>query len=280
MSNQPLIIERILDAPLEKVWKALTDKTQMKEWYFQLDEFKAEPGFEFKFDVEHEGNHWIHHCKVQEVLPYEKLSYTWKYEGYPGESLVSWELMPEGDQTRVKIVHTGLETFPQNIPSLAKTSFEAGWTSILGTSLREYVETAHIINVFEIKAPASQVWKLFTNDDEIKKWAGAFGEGTYSESNWSLGSDVAWKTAAGETGARGKVVELEENSKLKISFFDDTEPKPGEELGTYFESYLLTEKNGITTVTADSGPLQLTYVNKHKPLWEKAIKKIKELLEK
>ena len=53
---EAIIMERTLDAPVAKVWKALTDVDQIREWYFDLKEFKPEIGFEFEFVVEHEGN--------------------------------------------------------------------------------------------------------------------------------------------------------------------------------------------------------------------------------
>ncbi|WP_316812363.1 SRPBCC domain-containing protein [Pedobacter heparinus] len=49
METKPLIVERSYNAPIEKVWKAITDRDQMKEWYFELKEFKAEKGFKFQF---------------------------------------------------------------------------------------------------------------------------------------------------------------------------------------------------------------------------------------
>ena len=42
---EAIIMERILDAPVQKVWKALTDVNQMREWYFDLKQFKPEIGF-------------------------------------------------------------------------------------------------------------------------------------------------------------------------------------------------------------------------------------------
>ena len=47
--DQPIIVERTYNAPIEKVWNAITNKDEMKKWYFDLAEFKAEPGFEFQF---------------------------------------------------------------------------------------------------------------------------------------------------------------------------------------------------------------------------------------
>jgi uncharacterized protein YndB with AHSA1/START domain len=134
-----VVVERTLNAPVAKVWKALTDVDQMREWYFDLKAFKPEVGFEFEFVVEHEGNSYHHLCRVTEVIPQKKIAYTWRYKGEAGDSLVSIELSPEGDKTRLKLTHTGIETFPKT-PAYARKNFEAGWTSIIGTELKEFVE--------------------------------------------------------------------------------------------------------------------------------------------
>ena len=49
MNSEPFVIERIYNAPVAKVWKAITDRDEMKEWYFDLEEFRPEVGFEFGF---------------------------------------------------------------------------------------------------------------------------------------------------------------------------------------------------------------------------------------
>jgi uncharacterized protein YndB with AHSA1/START domain len=73
----PLVIERTFNAPIARVWKALTNKEEMNRWYFDLEEFKAEAGFEFRFTVEHEGFTYAHHCKILKVIPGRKLAHTW-----------------------------------------------------------------------------------------------------------------------------------------------------------------------------------------------------------
>jgi len=136
---EPIVINRIFNAPVARVWKALTSADQMREWYFDLKEFKAEVGFEFDFVVEHEGNKYHHLCRVTEVIPEEKIAYTWRYKGEPGDSLVTFELAPEGDNTRLKLTHTGIETFPRT-PAYARKNFENGWNAILDSELRQYLE--------------------------------------------------------------------------------------------------------------------------------------------
>ena len=76
---EPLVIERTFDAPVALVWRALTQVEDMRRWYFDLKEFKAEVGFEFQFVVEHNGLTYHHLCKVVEVIPQKKIVYTWRY---------------------------------------------------------------------------------------------------------------------------------------------------------------------------------------------------------
>jgi uncharacterized protein YndB with AHSA1/START domain len=135
-----VIVERILNAPVARVWEALTDVEQMREWYFDLKAFKPEVGFEFEFVVEHEGNSYHHLCRVTDVVPQKKIAYTWRYKGEPGDSLVTIALSPDGAKTRLKLTHTGLETFPKT-PAYARKNFEQGWIAIIGTELKQFVES-------------------------------------------------------------------------------------------------------------------------------------------
>ena len=136
---EAVVVERTLNAPIARVWKALTDANQMRQWYFDLREFKPQVGFEFEFVVEHEGNRYHHLCQVTDVVPQKKIAYSWRYKGEPGDSLVTFELFGEENKTRVKVTHTGIETFPKT-PAYARKNFENGWTTIIGTELKQFVE--------------------------------------------------------------------------------------------------------------------------------------------
>ena len=131
--DEPLVVERTFDAPVSLVWKALTDKGDIKQLSFDLRDFAAVVGFEFQFDVEHEGFRYSHRCKVTEAIPHERLAYTWRYEGHVGDSLVTFDLFAEGKKTRLRLTHEGLETFPK-LPAFARKNFEQGWTEIVGRS--------------------------------------------------------------------------------------------------------------------------------------------------
>ncbi|NRF41159.1 SRPBCC domain-containing protein [Pedobacter foliorum] len=141
MKTEPIVIERILNASINSVWQALTDNQKMKQWYFDIEEFEPEVGFEFKFYGGSEEKKYLHICKVTEVVPYHKLIYSWHYDSQPGMSYVTFELSEEGEKTRLKLTHEGLESFPADRDSaFAKDNFTEGWNMIIGTLLKEYLE--------------------------------------------------------------------------------------------------------------------------------------------
>ena len=136
----PFVIERTYDASVETVWKAITDKDDMKQWYFDLKEFRPEVGFEFQFYGGTDQRQYLHVCKIVEAVNFKRLKHSWRYDGYEGNSYVTFELFAEGDRTRLILTHEGLETFPASNPDFAEGNFVEGWTSIVGSALKGYVE--------------------------------------------------------------------------------------------------------------------------------------------
>ena len=140
MKKQIVIVERIFDTDKESVWRAITEKELMKQWYFNLAEFKTEPGFKFEFmGGPEDGTQYKHLCEITEVIPGEKLTYSWRYEGYEGITFVTFELFAENKKTHLKLTHTGFETFPA-IPDFSIQNFEAGWDHIINVSLKDFLE--------------------------------------------------------------------------------------------------------------------------------------------
>jgi uncharacterized protein YndB with AHSA1/START domain len=143
MENKPIVVERLFHVPVNKVWKAITDKDEMKKWYFDLKEFKAEKGFTFQFTGgPPDGIQYIHVCEITEVIPEKKLTYSWRYEGYAGLSFVTFDLSDQGGDTLLRLSHDKTESFPKENKDLARTNFEMGWDGIINSSLKEYLEVA------------------------------------------------------------------------------------------------------------------------------------------
>lgn len=143
MENPVIIVERTFKAPVSVVWKALTDKDEMKKWYFDLKEFKAEIGFTFQFvGGPPDGIQYTHVCEVTEVVAEKKLTYSWRYEGYEGISFVTFELRAAGNETTLTLTHTGIASFPKH-PDFALGNFNEGWNHIVNVSLKGYLEESN-----------------------------------------------------------------------------------------------------------------------------------------
>lgn len=60
-NKNPFEIERLLHAPIEKVWSAISSKDEMDNWYFKIDSFKPVVGFTFQFSgTGRKGETYIH----------------------------------------------------------------------------------------------------------------------------------------------------------------------------------------------------------------------------
>lgn len=173
----PLVITQTFIAPTDKVWKALTDLAQMKQWYFDsIESFKPELGFQTQFNVQCGEKNYLHQWIVTEVAPMKKLSYVWKYPDYTGESCVTFELFAENQRTKLRLTHHGLASFPRDNPDFARESIMEGWSFLIGKRLGEYLQPPAVSSVrpFIITrtfdAPRDLVWKAWTDREHLQWW--------------------------------------------------------------------------------------------------------------
>ena len=97
----------------EVVWEYLTKADLMKQWLMAND-FQPVVGHAFQFrtkpmpQLNLDG---IFNCKVLEVVPFKKLSYSWKGGPEPGkvtlDTVVVWKLEPKRNGTELSLVHSG-----------------------------------------------------------------------------------------------------------------------------------------------------------------------------
>lgn len=279
MDKKIVVIERTYEAPIEKVWEAITNKDQMKQWYFDVADFKPEVGFEFQFYGGTEDNRYLHKCTVVEVEPITKISYTWSYDGYTGQSLVTFELFREdGNKTRLKLTHSGLDTFPKNNPDLASGNFNEGWKSILGDSLRNFVETDSFSQSIRIRASLEDIWDIVLHPDN--QWGLAFGGGALVETDWKEGSPVIWRDTENNIGANGIVEGHQPREYLQLHYYDEVAPNPGDRLGDYYEKIRLVREGDACVLSIDIGKIAKSDITSHKEMWKEAMNVIKQLAEK
>jgi uncharacterized protein YndB with AHSA1/START domain len=176
VKTEPFIIERILDAPAALVWRALTTPEDMSRWYFDMQNFRPEVGCDFRFVVEHKGKVHDHRARITELAPQKKIAYTWRYEGREGLSLVTFELFSRGRKMRLRLTHAGLESFGK-APEMARKNFVGGWTWLIGTEIKDFVENfdREIFITRTVNAPRELVWEAMTNPRHVVNWWGPRG---------------------------------------------------------------------------------------------------------
>jgi len=99
----------------EVVWEYLTKPDLIAQWLMQND-FKPEVGHKFQFGTKPKiklGFDGRVYCEVLEVVPFKRLSYSWR--GEPGngqvslDSVVVWTLTPKNNGTEVVLEHKGFK---------------------------------------------------------------------------------------------------------------------------------------------------------------------------
>jgi glutathione S-transferase len=129
-----LKLERTLDAPVERVWSALTDAGSVARWYGPSDDFRIEVrewecrvGGEYRVAMHHKDGP-VHTCYgvFRTIDAPRRIAYTWAWEGAPPmDTLVTFDLAAEGGKTRLSFAHVG---FPDEG---AKEQHRMGWTGSL-----------------------------------------------------------------------------------------------------------------------------------------------------
>jgi uncharacterized protein YndB with AHSA1/START domain len=135
----PFVIERVFDAPVSRVWKALTVREYIGEWFMAIDGFEPEEGYEFTLVAECYGKRYIHLCRVTEIIDQRKLRYSFRFENTQGVTYVTWELFPEGKKTRLRLTHEGLELIAHAGPEYQRQNFVEGWTEFFDERLKGFL---------------------------------------------------------------------------------------------------------------------------------------------
>lgn len=139
--SQPIIVEQKINAPVYKVWRALTDKTEMQIWYFDIFDFELQTGKIFNFYEPGEEKKYHHQGEILEIVPNEKLKYSWAYPEFSDKkTTVTWELKPDENGTLVKLIHEDIDHFNDLGDHFSQESFTEGWNGILRESLKPYLE--------------------------------------------------------------------------------------------------------------------------------------------
>jgi uncharacterized protein YndB with AHSA1/START domain len=106
------------------VWKALTDSALHARWWAPGD-VKAVLGHKFELDM---GQWGKQACEVIAVENERLLRY--KFATGKLDTILTWQLIPEGDGTRLKLTHEGFD-LDSPMGKMAYEGMKPGWPSVL-----------------------------------------------------------------------------------------------------------------------------------------------------
>lgn len=111
--DREIRIERVFDAPVERVWEAFTDPELLAQWWGRgnklvIERMEVERGGHWRF-VEH-GSDGVHgfEGRYREVAPRERLVQTFEWDGMPGYVAVDTAEFEDLGDGRTKVVTTSL----------------------------------------------------------------------------------------------------------------------------------------------------------------------------
>src|SRR5436309_2780444 len=112
--SKDIVVEDVFPHAPETIWKTLTTGELIGRWLMAPTGFEAVEGRRFTFQTKPAGL-WdgVIHCQVLEVIPKERLVYSWKgghaeNAGYgaPLDTVVTWTLTRTANGTRLRLVHS------------------------------------------------------------------------------------------------------------------------------------------------------------------------------
>ena len=119
--------------PPKDVWDYLTKPELLSQWLME-NNFKPIVGHKFQFKTKPKikfGFDGIVYCEVLELIPFKKLSYSWKggsgAEKIKLDSIVTWTLIDKNNGTELILEHSGFKGVKNY---LAYIIMNNGWAKI------------------------------------------------------------------------------------------------------------------------------------------------------
>jgi uncharacterized protein YndB with AHSA1/START domain len=116
-------ITKHIDAPVDRVFRALTDADELARWWTSTAESDPRTGGEYalRFEFDDESRNHIYAGCYEDVTLNERVRYPWN--GRFGETTVEFVLKPSGAGTELTLNHSGWSEDAEE----ARQLHEQGW---------------------------------------------------------------------------------------------------------------------------------------------------------
>ena len=130
-SDREIRVERIFNAPRDRVWKAMNDPALIAQWWGRGNKLvveKHEParGGRWRY-VEH-SDHGVHgfEGRYREVVPPERVVRTFEWDGMPGHVIVETATLEDLGDGRTKLVSISLFHTTMERDGMMSSGMEGG----------------------------------------------------------------------------------------------------------------------------------------------------------
>ena len=130
-TDREIRIERIFNAPRDRVWKAFTDPAMVAQWWGRgnklvIERMEVERGGHWRY-VEH-GPDGVHgfEGRYREVKPPERLVLTFEWDGMPGYVAVETATFEDLGDGRTRLVNTSLFHTTAERDGMLRSGMEQG----------------------------------------------------------------------------------------------------------------------------------------------------------
>jgi uncharacterized protein YndB with AHSA1/START domain len=112
-ADRGIVVERIFNAPREKVWRAFSDVKLLVQWWgggnkLDVERFEFERGGHWRFIGRSGGETHGFEGRYREITPKDLISMTFDWDGMPGHVNVETITFEDLGDGRTKIVNTSL----------------------------------------------------------------------------------------------------------------------------------------------------------------------------
>ncbi|MFU8854706.1 SRPBCC domain-containing protein [Micromonospora sp. SL1-18] len=211
-----LTIRVRLAAPAERVWRALTDPTELRVWFAEHAEVELPHRYAFWGRYTPEGD-----APHQRLLHADErsLRFAWVLDGVETTSEI--EVTPQGDDTELTLRQSHF-VFAEALDGSTIRGVLQTWWSLTLANLNAYLEgrpllprtdftSADLRGELVIDAPMDRVWTSLTDSEQASSWFGyPIGIEPWVGGRYAMGGF--------ESGYAAKVVDLEPGRKMSVDW--------------------------------------------------------------
>jgi uncharacterized protein YndB with AHSA1/START domain len=191
-TDHEVVAERLFDAPRDLLFRVFTDPALIPHWWgparyaTRVETMDVRPGGSWRYlQTSRDGQVFGFHGTYREIVPPDRLVYTFEFEGEPGhEVLITVTLEAVGEKTRL-VARSRFDT-AEDMRGMVEAGMESGMRE--GYDRLEEISRSRAVAIASARepgrsvvqtrllaAPKATVFEAWTQADHLVQWWGPHG---------------------------------------------------------------------------------------------------------